>query len=980
MASDSEEQDDCWTGEALSTFLEEDALPPINFSHASVKTVRGRGCPRLPRQPQSDTRESETTSVVAHARPVKASSALVQISAEPSDDKLLEEKFGPIGSMPLVGSDLQKRMKNSLAHALKNKIDYHDPVIEAMFTHKQTSLAVLATFWDVTPSQVHRAVHEAGASAVHGGAWLAGAFICCMDDMIKEKLWRPIMYTRRLRYDETPSRIRLPAESTDPTNLVTGASHKTSDKQVLPAGGIDVATHAKVLQTELKLYFLLQDVSTKDYLLLTQSVPTALQAVDRTTAECTKACIEATIRRIPELTRVSAKFPFKVAHACTDAYPANIKTEKAFKCQDPEFVSHHLFCSVHKVATSIAAANSVFEDDVSGVLSVALACRDTGSCGKIQRLLADIFQEKLIIRPVISPHADLYKQYRDEVYDVFLPVGDAGGDLRYQNLKRRMVLSHFCNGNLQSKDIEHFCPFGHCIDENETKKCFAVYVAWALCPTKPPKYSRGRWTGYDRAVMWSGFLAAHHGLLEDVILRYTGAPVAAAAQSPCDLHAAPLPALLQSGGGEAPQSESDDDRWGNVLHEFLKECTTAPVGAVPLQQDDAHARDADDAGLGSSDARADGNGGPETSGFDWVEFNRRQKASAAAWVQTSPYPRLSILHQVCRHFLAVMHHFFKISGSEFERQQATLQAQGMQREYRVSDCAATLSLTQCLDSVFRSLIGTPKAVPEEHQTRNHRNLFFCMATKGACAVHQIVRVMHSSFPYRMFLALHRGWAELCEESECMLDELSSNFLKHFTKNEHREDATVALEALAICSAVDVAEIECRHATNRDLTMLRGSGWVPSLGIVSAKFACGIFKPGRARARRKVKNKILKKKSRPGGAWRAFLSERLSGSLWKEERPGASRMSLLAEEFRSLSAADKAYFVEIGQLATIAGQHGHKPFGDRRKQKKPEALPRTIPQGTVTQTGAIALGDGGVDLALVHLSERPFHETYAEFVT
>eukprot|EP00435_Cladocopium_sp_Y103_P038347 s3006_g10.t1 len=936
MASDCEEQDDCWTGEALSAFLQDDALQeevlPDTLSHAVVKTVRGRGRPRIPQQPQADTRDSGAASVVALARPVKASSALVQVSAESSHEKLLGDKFGPMGSMAIVGSDLQKRMKNSLAHALKNKIDYHDPVIEAMFTHKQTSAAVLATFLDVTNAQVHRAVYEAGASAVHGGAWLAGAFICCMDDMIEKRLWRPIMYIRRLRYDETPSRIRLPAESTDPGNLVAGSAHRNSDKQVLPAGGIDVATHAKVLQTELRLYFLLQDMSSKDYLLLTQTLPTALQAVDRTTAECTKACLEATISRIPELTRVSAKFPFKVAHACTDAYPANTKTEKAFKCQDPDFVSHHLFCSVHKVATAIAAANSVFADDVAGVLSVALACRDTGSCGKIQRLLADIFQERLVIRPVISPHADVYKQYRDEVYDVFLPIGEAGGDLRYQNLKRRLVLSHFCNGNLQSKDIEHFCPFGHCVDENETKNCFAVYVAWALCPTKPPKYSRGRWTGYDRAVMWSGLLAAHHGLLEDVILRYTGAPVAVVAQAPCDLQAAPLPALQQDNvsGGDAPQSESDDDRWGDVLHELLKDCTTAPVGSVPAQQDDAHAGGTDDAAVGSGDAHADGNGGAGSTGFDWVEFNRRQKASAASWVQTSPYPRLSILHQVCRHFLAVMHHFFKISGYEFERRQATLQAQGMQREYRASDCAAMLSLTKCLDSVFRSLIETPKAVPEEHQTRNHRNLFFCMATKGACAFHQIVRIMHSSFPYRMFLALHQGWEELREESECMLDELASSFLKHFTKNEHRQDATAALEALAICSAVDVAEVECRHATNRDLTMLRGRG--------------------------------------------------LSGSVWNEEMPGASSMTRLAEQYHALSAADKAYFVEIGQLATIAGQHGHKPFGDRRKQKKPEALPRTIPQGTVTQTGAIALGDGGVDLALVHLSEQHFRDTYAEFET
>ena len=970
MASaETDSDEDCWTGDALNDFLADQQPDTTVFDNAVVRTKRGRGRPRgiagnrLPSVATAKQKPAEAKSSMAAPKP----------SAQHTDTDIVLSKFGPIVSMPLVGSDLQRRMKQGLAHALKNKIDYQDPVIGTMFQHQQTSCSVLASFLNVDQKRVQRAALESGCAAVHGGAWLAGGLMCCIDEMLTKKEWRPILFARRLRYDETPSRIRLPKPSgPESTDVFQQLVLREQPKAALPSG-IDVVEHAKVLQTELKLYFLVQDVSNSEYVLITQSVPTSLQAVDRTTAECTKACIDATMNRIPELRRVSGKFPFKVHHACTDAYTANIKTEKAMKCQEPEFVNHYLFCSVHRLATSVSAANSIFADDTAGVLSVGLACRNVGSAPKMRAILAEIFEERLVIRHAESPHAQEFQKYREQVYNVFLPVGDAGGDMRYQNLKRRMILNHFLNGNLQQKDIEHFCPFNHCVDEAETRRCFAVYCAWALCPTKPPKYSRGRWTNYDRAVMWTGILAAHHGLLEDVVQRYTGS-VSAPVVSPQPQPLPDLPALSMRCDNT---SESDDDAWAEVVQEMLKESMGEPQPAAPPPQEDCEA----DCPAAPVEPGASDDANPQEPtihGFDWVEFNKRQKAKASLWVKTSPYPRVSIMHQVCSHFLAVMHHFLKISGDEWDSQQAKLQKHGSERSYRVLDCGEMKSLNNCLNVVFESLSKPPQALPDEHHTRNHRNLFFCMVSKGACALHQLLRLRFSNFPYQMFLALRQGWQALFHEPECMLDELSSAFLRHFTKEEHQSDAMVALETLAICSSVDVAQIECQHASNRDFTMLRGRGWVPSLSVVSAKFACGAFKSPIPKTTRRVKKKILKKIRRPGGAWRAFLSATLSGKRWDENRADSRSMTDLAAEYRALSAADKAYYLEIGHLATISGQHGHVPFGERTKKLTDVA--KTLAQGSITETGAIVLGDGKPDLALIAFCEQPFSERYSEFVS
>ena len=862
------EDDDGWNADAIGRLLQdgsdsESAPAPL----LSVRATRGSHGRPLSFMDRNQVVEPFQQPLAILSRGTAARRQLAVAERQPGDDTILA-RFGPITGLP-VGSAVQKKFLMAMANALEKKIDYSEPLVASMFENMLASASVMAKFHNTNRMKVHRTCIEAGCAAVLGGNWLAGSLLACLDEMLKKKAWRPVLMVRRLRYDETPTRVRLPREVPEKGSLTTSVNSMGTSMVASfdEEKGDDVIEHAKILQTEYQISFLVQDMVSKDYLLQTCKIPTSLQAMDRTTAEVTKACLTATMSRVPDLSRISKHFDFRVQHAATDKFSSNLKTERALKSEDPSWIKHHCFCSIHRLATAITASNSIFKEDTSGVLSVSLACREVGSAGKLRQILREIFKETLVIRPVAAPNSDELDKYRREVYELYLPLS---GDQKFQNLKRRFVLNHFMNGNIQvPSPIEHFCPFNHCVDDSEVSQAFSTYVAWALIPTKPPKYSRGRWTNYDRAVMWNGLLASH-SLLGPVIMKYTGTPQPGIVEKAKPLQLPP-----------AQGSSDEDDAWAGAIADVLQDT----AGTVAKAEEEGAVQEEGD-GQGDGQGEGDGQGdevplpsmnamNPDT-GFSWVEFNRQQKGKASAWVQTDPCPRLAIMQQVSRHFLAMMHHFLKISGDVWDREQERLAQDGQQRGYRLLDYAQLSTVNQHLGALIASLNNVPIALPMLSQTRRYKHLIFSMTSKGVCAIHQLVRLPHEGFPYKMFMALAEGWQVFADDPVCLYDELTARFSEHFGKPENAPDAMVALEALGICSHTDVAAIECRHASNRDFTMLRGRGWQPNLTTISAKFACGSFKPELAKAVKKVKKKAEKKVRRPGGAWRAFLSHRLRG--------------------------------------------------------------------------------------------------------
>ena len=125
------------------------------------------------------------------------------------------------------------------------------------------------------------AILGTSAAVLSGGLMWAGVLQLAYEK-IDSGQWRGVMMLQKLRYDETPLRIRL-------TEAGTVAS---KDQEVSLLG--------KVLQFEASLHLLVQEARSGKHMLFSGKVPAVLQTVDRMTTECLLRAIE----------RVEDCFPF----------------------------------------------------------------------------------------------------------------------------------------------------------------------------------------------------------------------------------------------------------------------------------------------------------------------------------------------------------------------------------------------------------------------------------------------------------------------------------------------------------------------------------------------------------------------------------------------------------------------------------------------------------------------------------------------
>lgn len=143
------------------------------------------------------------------------------------------------------------------------------------------------------------------------------------------------------------------------------------------------------------------------------------------------------------------------------------------------------------------------------------------------------------------------------------------------------------------------------------------------------------------------------------------------------------------------------------------------------------------------------------------------------------------------------------------------------------------------------------------------------------------------------------------------------------------EAKAVLESLAAMTCTDIAAIEALHATNRETSLMRATGWLTSLAIMSSKFILhcswkisSMFKASsQSESREKKKRPKKKKIVRGGGAWRAFCHV-----VGRGVRFTAESMQDLAAQYRRLTLEQKQQYIVAGQAATLSHRMGLKSFG------------------------------------------------------
>ena len=138
--------------------------------------------------------------------------------------------------------------------------------------------------------RVERLTTRAACACVLAGGAAWGAVLKAIAE--QDSKWRAILFVEKVRYDETPLRVRVEGQQSSGSK----------------AGSLEACQHAKVFQAEMTVQMVLQEKSSGRRLLFAGCQPTVLQTMDRTTAECCLKALCNVRALIPGIETVSSLF------------------------------------------------------------------------------------------------------------------------------------------------------------------------------------------------------------------------------------------------------------------------------------------------------------------------------------------------------------------------------------------------------------------------------------------------------------------------------------------------------------------------------------------------------------------------------------------------------------------------------------------------------------------------------------------------
>ena len=544
-------------------------------------------------------------------------------------------------------------------------VDSHTEPSVALFfepNRHYSSDAHLAALTGESRPHVRSVLNRAAICSLLSAGSLWGSLFHKICAKVDSHEWQPILFAKKTRYDETPSKLRLPCED------------NASQEQT---------KFAKAFQFELCFHILVKDLQESKFFHFAGRMPCDLSVCDRTTAECTKAVILKHLDSVPELRRTADMFRTKLQLTTIDRYSANFKAERSVQHDDPTWKRATFPCNIHRIAQVSIVTTNLTDLDVSGMIAANLSFDTSGTLHKLRDILRAIFESDLVVYYASPPDPT----HRYAVYDVFLPMthdhrSHTGGAPRKHHLLRqiqRSILDATLNGDLStSEEIQHFCTLGCCENGADSLHKLSTYTTFALLPHKLPRFPRSRWSNRETAVCWSGLLASHHNLLLRVIEKFSGR--ARVVQ----------PTIL----------DHED------MNGFLEDLGKMPAPLLDMQEPQPDFQELREEPLEVYDDTIQEDIGEVIPGktLDWKELNKQYRVKSVAWVNSNPGPRLVLMQLVGASLQRIMHKALLISGKKWERSQLHLESKGLQRTFRVLE-AANAKWIDRLYIEFRKLLG-----------------------------------------------------------------------------------------------------------------------------------------------------------------------------------------------------------------------------------------------------------------------------------
>ena len=609
-----------------------------------------------------------------------------------------------------------------------------------------------------------------------------------------------------------------------------------------------------------------------------------------------------------------------------DRHGANARAEKAFQNLRPDRLMVQLTCDLHKAANAMKHSLKLVDSTVSGVVHTGLATESCGSLAGLRDALISIFKTDLCIIYDNPPRGHV-ENYHKEMLNLFCPVFGSGS-IAIKNAKRQYVLRRMCNSDLQSDSIIHFCRYGCCESPESTQEIFMTLVTSSLLPSKCGVLSRKSWTNAEKAFSWTGMLSCHWNLLDKILSKFSGKPTANpnTPQPPCTAE-------------EVEVENQDDDGWNQVGHVILSGGVTASRGCELLLPQLASEKDGNAVTSGDSSMPHD----TTTRGdVDWAAINRLNANSAVKFSRTEFLRNtLAIIRQAMDPGMRLIHTQLQLSGESWENMQLFQAAQGHQRSYQILE--SPKAVEQCFIRIAERLFATPVSLPLKAYTCSVRALLFRLLSALACALEFTLRRYQRIFPHRLFELLNPQEYDsgpVFRIPNCLRDDLAKHFFDKYPSCEKASsvEAQSLLQAVAHLVELDIADVEAKHSTIRELTLLRTRGSTISLNEVSArdlfhfvgsKYDSVLEKKKQQQEKQKQQQQDeqqeesemqqqqhgqrKKYKASVGGPWKAFLRHHSKGKFLTPEM-----IRNLSIQYHALSYDEFQFFVEQG-LAAVAAQ-------------------------------------------------------------
>ena len=245
-------------------------------------------------------------------------------------------QYGPMGVFNSSACSVHEDMCRGLVQCHHQNIPEQDSLVDHQLQDAMStvSASALAKQLGIPDSSIISRVYSISSACLEFSCYLWAVFFGTLASFWKTSVigMQPLLCLIRLRYDETPTKVRVEDPKSRDLDLSKATMVEAAKSNQL--GNETSCLHAKIMQVEMVFGILVKhqgpNSGPSQYTWIRGEIPTCLQAVESTTAVNTMHCLQNVLESIPNLKPFvqESGFQFRLRHSCSDRYVSNTAAEK----------------------------------------------------------------------------------------------------------------------------------------------------------------------------------------------------------------------------------------------------------------------------------------------------------------------------------------------------------------------------------------------------------------------------------------------------------------------------------------------------------------------------------------------------------------------------------------------------------------------------------------------------------------------------